>query len=383
MISGEWKMYHRKEFVKTIGRRCSLWSDSVIIEYPVSLILNLLHKFKSRFLPFLAGNNKYSKIENNLSIFTPFILFHYKVWSKFKFAAFIDSLLLRFQFNRLKKKYFIDSKIILWVYIPHYYNVLRFIKYDYLIYDMYDDNEYDYDGSLNINLSSLNKKLVLKANLTFVVAQSVYDRIHKYTDKVELITNGINKEFYSTSQSSDNNELNELIGKKIIGYLGTVRNWIDFDLIESILIKFPESIVMFVGYVDRNGAEDFERLKKYKNLLHVNFIPHEETPAYLASFDVGLIPFKVNSFTVSVFPYKFYEYIAASIPIVTTALPELKKYKDHILYSETNEIFVENIEKVLNSDFQLGNANYSTIAFENSWENKVDILEKRINKFLT
>ncbi|MBN8568912.1 MAG: glycosyltransferase, partial [Ignavibacteria bacterium] len=218
--------------------------------------------------------------------------------------------------------------------------------------------------------------------ITFVVAKSIYDRIHSYTDKVELITNGINTDFYSNPNIVKNDVLKKIEGKKIIGYLGTVRNWMDFDLLEAILRKFPNAVLMFVGYVDRNGVDDFERLKKYKNLLHIDFIPQEETPSYLAAFDVGLIPFKVNDFTVSVFPYKFYEYIAASIPIVTTALPELYQFKEYILYSETNEMFLENTKSILEGKFKLDKVNYSKIAYDNSWDKKVGILEKRIMAFL-
>ena len=382
MISGEWKLYHRKEFVKSIANNYLSWSDTTVVEYPVSLLLNLFFKFKSRFLPFLKRKSPLQKIDNNLTLFTPLVFFHYKLWEKFKFFAFLDSILLKYQLNKLQKKFYPDSKIIFWVYSPHLYYVLKFIKYDYLVYDMYDDNEYNYDGTLNNKLSDLNKKLILRANLTIVVARSIYNRIKKYTDKVYYSTNGIKPGFYTELNRNDNEVRRKYENKKIIGYLGTVRSWLDFNLFEDILKKYPDAILMFVGYIDRSGVEPFEKLKKYDNLVHIDYIPQEKTPEYLSAFDAGLVPFTVNDFTISVFPYKFYEYLAAKIPIISTAVPELEVFKEQILYSNTHNEFINNVGKVLTGDFHFDKSTYTKIANENSWDAKVLSLEKEINKFL-
>jgi len=382
MISGEWELYHRKEFVKSIAANFVDESETVVIEYPVSILLNLFFKFKSRLLPFLKRKTFLQKTNTNLSLFTPFVFFHYKIWNKIAVLGYIDSLLLSYQLKQLKKKQYCNDKIILWVYSPEIYNVLKFLDYDYLVYDMYDDNEYNYDGTLNEKLSALNKELILKSTLTIVVARSIYNRIKKYTDKVIYSTNGINPEFNTDSLIGENEIRKKYAGKKIIGYLGTIRSWLDFNLIEDLLKEFPKCIFMFVGYVNRNGAESFEKLKKYDNLVHIDFIPQYKTPEYLAAFDAGLIVFTVNDFTKSVFPYKFYEYLFAKIPIITTAVPELYEFKENIMYSQTKQDFIDNVRKVISGDFFVDKSIYTKIAVENSWDSKVKIIKEVLSKSL-
>jgi hypothetical protein len=43
----------------------------------------------------------------------------------------------------------------------------------------------------------------------------------------------------------------------------------------------------------------------------------------LRSFDVGLIPFRLNELTASVDPIKYYEYRASGLPVISTAFGEM------------------------------------------------------------
>ena len=43
-------------------------------------------------------------------------------------------------------------------------------------------------------------------------------------------------------------------------------------------------------------------------------------PKYLSYMNVGILPSLINQYTTSMFPMKFYEYIASGIPVVSTPL---------------------------------------------------------------
>jgi glycosyltransferase involved in cell wall biosynthesis len=49
-----------------------------------------------------------------------------------------------------------------------------------------------------------------------------------------------------------------------------------------------------------------------------------EMARLLGRASVGLVPYLLNDYTSGVFPMKVYEYLAAGLPVVTTALPSLE-----------------------------------------------------------
>jgi len=47
-------------------------------------------------------------------------------------------------------------------------------------------------------------------------------------------------------------------------------------------------------------------------------------PAYCKGFDVALMPFRINELTLNANPLKVREYLAAGLPVVSTAIPEVE-----------------------------------------------------------
>lgn len=73
-----------------------------------------------------------------------------------------------------------------------------------------------------------------------------------------------------------------------------------------------------------------------------------EVPAVLAGFDVGIIPYTVNSEGMDyVFPRKACEYLAAGLPVVSTPLPECAVFGDHVSIAGDPGSFVERVRRAL------------------------------------
>ena len=78
---------------------------------------------------------------------------------------------------------------------------------------------------------------------------------------------------------------------------------------------------------------------------------HESLPGVLERFDVGLIPIVINEFTRPLTPLKFFEYLGAGVPMVSTSFRELEQFR-HLIRLVPNEpdAFEAAIQQTLDED---------------------------------
>jgi glycosyltransferase involved in cell wall biosynthesis len=72
--------------------------------------------------------------------------------------------------------------------------------------------------------------------------------------------------------------------------------------------------------------------------------PYSALPGYCRGFDVGIIPFRINELTVRANPLKLREYLAAGLPVVSTALPEVARYDGLVHLADGAREFIAGIE---------------------------------------
>ena len=78
---------------------------------------------------------------------------------------------------------------------------------------------------------------------------------------------------------------------------------------------------------ERNG---FATLTARPNVRYAGRVPPEAVPSYLASIDVGLIPYADSAFNRASFPMKTLEYFSAGLPVVSTVLPGSQWLRDSL-----------------------------------------------------
>src|SRR6185295_8531118 len=60
------------------------------------------------------------------------------------------------------------------------------------------------------------------------------------------------------------------------------------------------------------------------NLHAVGSVAYEQLPRWTRSFDVGLVPYRLDDFNCASFPLKVFDYLASGVPVVATDLPALR-----------------------------------------------------------
>lgn len=75
--------------------------------------------------------------------------------------------------------------------------------------------------------------------------------------------------------------------------------------------------------------------------------PYSELPCYLKGLDVTILPNVLNEYTESMFPMKFFEYLAAGKPVVSVDLPALRVYRNIACIAQSPYDFIRGIDEAL------------------------------------
>src|SRR5262249_57257775 len=74
-----------------------------------------------------------------------------------------------------------------------------------------------------------------------------------------------------------------------------------------------------------SSAPDMSPREGARNVHSLGRKPYADLPRYAKAFDVALMPFEVNELTLASNPLKVREYLAAGLPVVSTAIPEVER----------------------------------------------------------
>ncbi len=102
----------------------------------------------------------------------------------------------------------------------------------------------------------------------------------------------------------------------IAGYVGNLRDRIDWGLLRATALAMPQVNFAIVGGGARR--EDAALLDDLPNVTFTGVVPYEQVQACIRCFDVALVPHLRNALTASMNPLKVYNYFAADRPIVST-----------------------------------------------------------------
>jgi glycosyltransferase involved in cell wall biosynthesis len=114
-------------------------------------------------------------------------------------------------------------------------------------------------------------------------------------------------------------------GRPIAGYSGALAEWFDYELLAGVARERADLQFLLVG-VDYDGSLRRSGLLERENVRWLGLKPYDRLFHYIWHFDLGMIPFRVNQITQATSPIKLFEYMACRLPVVSTPLPECRRY---------------------------------------------------------
>ncbi|MEZ5402271.1 MAG: glycosyltransferase [Bryobacteraceae bacterium] len=233
-----------------------------------------------------------------------------------------------------------------------------------ILYDMMDDWAHWSTPPLIGDPVIEDERHLFEETDVFVVTSRAFAERHKANRPPPLlIANGADYHFFHEGKSAG------WLAEKprpVIGYFGAISTWFDVDLMTEVVKLRPQYSFVFIGQVH---AVDPAEMRGSANCEFLGERNYRELPAYLAEFDVALIPFCMNKVVEGVDPVKMYEYFSQGKPVVATRMRELEHLNDILYMAATPEEFAAAIDRALDEAPELRERRLD-YARKNTWDER-------------
>ncbi len=201
------------------------------------------------------------------------------------------------------------------------------------------------------------------------------------SNNIILSSNGVDIDHFSkfTNMKIEKMEQLKQNYEMIIGYYGALASWIDYELIKKLANHYKNIAFVFIG-IKYDNSLSLSKIEDIENIKFMGKVEYNILPEYAKYFDIAWIPFIINEITLATNPIKVFEYMALKKYIITSALPECKKYKSINIANNYEEFcyLIDNYNNKYNDDYcKL----LEKEAKENSWKYKADEIINLLEKF--
>ncbi len=233
---------------------------------------------------------------------------------------------------------------ITWAFLPGAAVVAGSLGEEWLIYYCVDEFS-AFSGVSSRAMADLEADLLARSDLVVVTADRLYRSKASANPRTRLVRHGVDFDHFRRALDPATEIPAEIahLPRPILGYFGLIaEDWIDLDLLAHLARRFPEASLVMLG----KSTMDLSPLQALPNVHLLGRKPYQALPAYCRGFDVGLVPFPVSELTLNANPLKAREYIAAGLPVVSTAIPEVAVLP-HCRIAADAEAFVLAVEAAL------------------------------------
>jgi len=289
-----------------------LWVNSIGLRTPTASkadVSRALKKLKAFAAPI-------REVEPNLFVFNPLAVPAYGLGV----VRRVNQELLRWQVRRAMRKLGMRRPVN-WVFNPAAAVVAGKLGEDLVIYQCVD--EYTaFTGVPSQSLAELERQLLRRADLVIVSAELLYRSKVKENPRTHLVRHGVDWTHFRKALDPATQVPAEVasLPRPVIGYFGLIADWVDVELMADVARQYPQGSLVVLG----KATTDVSALQALPNVRLLGRKPYEDLPAYCKGFDVALMPFRINELTLNANPLKVREYLAAGLPVVSTAIPEVE-----------------------------------------------------------
>jgi glycosyltransferase involved in cell wall biosynthesis len=289
-----------------------LWVNSIGYRTPTASKADVTRALKK----LKAATDSLSEPEPNIFVLSPFAI---PVYGRPRIRD-LNRRLLRFQVKRAMRKLGFRRPIN-FIFNPAAAVIAGALGEEQLVY--YCVDEYTaFSGVSSTSLAQLEEHLLREADLVIVSADPLYQSKAKINPDAVIVRHGVDFDHFRKALDPETGVPAEIanLPRPVIGFFGLIADWVDLDLMAYVAKQFPEGSLVLLG----KATTDTSVLERLPNAHLLGRKTYESLPAYCKGFDVALMPFRINELTLNANPLKVREYLAAGLPVVSTAIPEVE-----------------------------------------------------------
>ena len=231
-----------------------------------------------------------------------------------------------------------------------------------ILFDYYDDFAVR-KGAPATELRRAEKSLLAGADFVVCASSALAKRAGQRGPRFATVRNGCDWAHFSKGTKPRDPSSRT----PVLGYYGAITTTFHFEMIRALNDSGIDVEIRLIGKAD---PEAKKRLAKYSKVRLMDEVPYEALPAALAEFDLALLAYNTENPVIEVAnPAKFYEYLAAGKPVVSTAVPELMVFRGKYACLENDPgWFVRRVRECLDGISPLvDSAACTAFAKQNDW----------------
>jgi glycosyltransferase involved in cell wall biosynthesis len=288
-----------------------LWINSIGYRTPTVSKADMSRAFKK----LAAFTTPLSEVEPNIFVLNPLAIPMHG-----RSMQLLNRRLLKYQITRAMRKLRF-RRAMSWVFNPAAEVIAGALGEEQIIY--YCVDEYTaFTGVARESLADLENKLLRKSDLVIVSAEKLYESKSPMNPHTVLVRHGVDHAHFRKALDPATQVPDEIaqLPRPIIGFFGLIADWVDVELMAQVAKRFANGSLVILG----KATTDVSMLQALPNVHLLGRKPYAELPAYCKGFDVAINPFRINTLTLSANPLKVREYLAAGLPVISTAIPEVE-----------------------------------------------------------
>ncbi len=236
------------------------------------------------------------------------------------------------------------EEVLVWFYTPMALPLLQALHPSLVIYDCMDE----LSAFKNPPKQLLQRETALLniADLVFTGGPSLYAAKSARHDNAHCLPSSVDaRHFEQALERSNGHPLQAAIARPRLGFFGVIDERFDAALMADLADAHPEWQLVLVGPVVKI---DPATLPQRQNLHYLGQQAYQALPQFLAGWDVCLLPFALNDATRYISPTKVLEYMAAQLPIVSTAIRDVEQpYGGLVAIGHDHNEFIAHCEAAL------------------------------------
>jgi UDP-galactopyranose mutase len=230
-----------------------------------------------------------------------------------------------------------DENSIAWFYTPMALPLLKQTRAKLVIYDCMD--ELSAFQNAPKQLVQREKALLSIADIVFTGGPSLYQAKRNLHPNVHCFPSSVDADHFKQALERKNIHPAQInISGPRLGFFGVIDERFDLELVAALADANSSWQIILVGPVVKI---DPTSLPQRDNIHYLGQQPYDLLPQILAGWDVCLMPFALNESTRFISPTKVLEYMAAELPIVSTAITDVVvPYSDTVSIAYNTEEFI-------------------------------------------